>query len=71
MLDILFRVIYMLTISRGYTYDILIMDIDRIKLAYPFVEVGSIGKSVMGRNIPYLRIGTGEKEVFYSGSIHR
>lgn len=58
-------------ISRGYTYDILRMDIDRIKLAYPFVQVGSIGKSVMGRDIPYLRIGTGKKEVFYSGSIHR
>ena len=61
----------MWAMSRGYTYDILIMDIDRIKLAYPFVHVGSIGRSVMGREIPYLRIGNGEREVFYSGSIHR
>ncbi len=27
--------------------------------------------SVMGNDIPVLRIGTGKKEVFYSASIHR
>lgn len=37
---------------------------------YPFIQTGSIGRSVMGREIPYLRIGTGGKQVFYSASFH-
>lgn len=54
----------------SYTYDILNMNISSFSTIYPFIEIGSIGTSVMGRNIPYLRIGTGKKEVFYSSSIH-
>lgn len=46
------------------------MNIDSFSVLYPFIEIGSIGKSVMGKDIPYLRIGTGRKEVFYSASIH-
>lgn len=46
------------------------MNIDSFSVLYPFIEVGTIGKSVMGKDIPYLRIGTGKKEVFYSASIH-
>lgn len=37
---------------------------------YPFVERLSIGKSVMGREIWMLKIGTGEKQVFYNASFH-
>ena len=37
---------------------------------YPFLETGSIGRSVMGKEIPYLRIGVGGTEVFYSASYH-
>lgn len=37
---------------------------------YPFLVSGSIGRSVMRKEIPYLRIGTGEKEVCYSASYH-
>lgn len=54
----------------SYTYNILEMNISSFSVLYPFIEIGSIGKSVMGKDIPYLRIGTGEKEVFYSASIH-
>lgn len=54
----------------SYTYDVLKMNISSFSTIYPFIEIGSIGKSVMGKEIPYLRIGRGEKEVFYSGSIH-
>lgn len=54
----------------GYTYQILIRDIQQLKLTYPFLEVGSIGYSILGKSIPYIRIGSGEKEVFYNGSFH-
>jgi len=54
----------------GYTYQKLQSDIRELKATYPFLEVGSIGYSVLGRNIPYIRIGSGQKEVFYNASFH-
>lgn len=41
-----------------------------LKQAYPFIKTGSIGKSIMGKYIPFVRIGRGQKEVFYSASYH-
>lgn len=41
-----------------------------LKQAYPFIKTGSIGKSIMGKDIPFVRIGRGQKEVFYSASYH-
>lgn len=46
------------------------MNISSFSTVFPFIQIGSIGKSIMGNNIPYLRIGTGKKEIFYSASIH-
>ena len=42
------------------------MNIAAFSTVYPFIQIGSIGNSVLGKNIPYLRLGTGPKEVFYS-----
>lgn len=44
--------------------------INFFKKLYPFIDVGSIGKSILGNNIPFIRIGRGAKEVFYSAAIH-
>ncbi len=44
--------------------------IDSLVERYPFIITGSIGKSVMGKEIPYLRIGTGSTAVFYNASFH-
>jgi len=41
-----------------------------LKKRYPFLETGSIGHTVMGKKIPYMCIGEGKKEVFYSASFH-
>ena len=46
------------------------MNLGAFSRIYPFIEFGTIGNTVLGRPIPYLRIGTGTKEVFYHGSIH-
>ncbi len=37
---------------------------------YPFIETGSIGKSVMGQDISYMKIGDGATEVFYNAEHH-
>ena len=44
--------------------------IDGLVVRYPFLSAGVIGKSVMGKDIHSLWIGTGEKQVFYSASYH-
>lgn len=41
-----------------------------LKERYPFIEVGSIGKSVLGKDLSYMKLGNGNKKVFYSGAIH-
>lgn len=56
--------------NEGYTYSKLESDIKQLKLIYTFLETGVIGYSVLGRPIPYIRIGIGSKEVFYNASFH-
>lgn len=53
-----------------YTYGEMIKAIDRLMLYYPFVEKITIGNSVMGKEIPALKIGTGNTQVCYSGAFH-
>jgi zinc carboxypeptidase family protein len=57
--------------NTNYNYFLLIKNINSLKSRYPFLEIFSSGKSVLGKNIPVIKIGTGSKEVFYSGAIHR
>lgn len=54
----------------SYTYPIMQMNINSLKTVYPFIETGSIGNSVLGNNIPYIKIGNGQKELFYNASFH-
>ena len=44
--------------------------IQELKKSYPFLEIGTIGYSVLGRPISFIRIGNGVKKVFYNGSFH-
>ena len=55
----------------NYSSSILNININSLKSRYPFLEVFSSGRSVLGKDIPVIKIGTGSKEVFYSGAIHR
>lgn len=54
----------------NYTYDILARNIQGLKARFPFLETGSIGNSVLGRSLFYLRLGTGTNQVFYNGAHH-
>ena len=54
----------------SYSYDILNLNVPALKKVYPFLEINSIGTSVLGKMIPYIRFGTGSKELLYSASIH-
>lgn len=58
------------TTNVSYTYNLFVMNLSALKKIYPFITLGSIGNSVMGKAIPYVKIGNGSKEVFYSSSIH-
>jgi g-D-glutamyl-meso-diaminopimelate peptidase len=53
-----------------YTYSIMDRDIQGLKARYPFIEVGVAGQSVLGKNLYYIRLGTGATEVHYNGAHH-
>ena len=57
-------------INISYSYPILLINITSLKTLFPFIETASIGTSVLGNSIPYIRIGNGKKEVFYNASFH-
>lgn len=54
----------------NYTYDILERDIRGLTARYPFLETGVAGRSVLGRNLYFIRLGTGPNAVFYNGVHH-
>lgn len=66
----LFTFSYIVPTNVSYGYNILSINLDGFKKRYPFLNFGSIGYSNLGRTIPYIRFGTGRKQVFYSASIH-
>ncbi len=53
-----------------YTYEIMERNIYGLKARYPFLEIGTIGKSILGKNLYYLRLGNGTREVSYNGAHH-
>ena len=54
----------------SYSANILQLNITALSVIYPFLQIGSIGSSVLNNSIPYIKIGTGDTEVFYTASIH-
>ena len=53
-----------------YTYALTKLLVEGIRARYPFIKGGNIGTSVMGKNLYYLTIGEGAREVFYNASHH-
>jgi g-D-glutamyl-meso-diaminopimelate peptidase len=56
--------------NQKYHYDLMKQNIRELKRAYPFLEIKTIGYSVLGKPIPYIKIGTGKKQILYHASIH-
>jgi Predicted carboxypeptidase len=52
------------------SYEIMERNIFALKGRYPFIEVGTAGKSILGKNLYYIRLGNGPNQVFYNGSHH-
>ena len=44
--------------------------VEGLTMRYPFLSAGSLGRSVIGRPIPYLRIGQGSTQAFYNAAFH-
>ena len=53
-----------------YVWELLSYIVNGLSVRYPFIETGNIGKSVMGNDIFYIKIGTGQTEVMYNATHH-
>lgn len=53
-----------------YTSQLNAVVIQELEIKYPFLEIGIIGMSVLGNPIPYIKVGTGTKKVFYNAAFH-
>lgn len=57
-------------IKGEYGYRELMKDIQRLEARYSCINSGSIGTSVMGKELPYVRIGNGPRHVHVNASVH-
>ncbi len=57
-------------VGRKYTYRQMVGVIDALLARYPYLEVGTCGRSAMGKDILYLRLGRGSRRVCYNASFH-
>ena len=53
-----------------YDYKKLISDIKNLTDSYGFLDTFSIGQSIMGKNIPCITFGAGEKKLFAGAAYH-
>lgn len=56
--------------KQNYDYTKMMEDIIRLQAVFPFIQVTSIGQSVLGKEIPEISIGAGAKRIHYNGSFH-
>jgi g-D-glutamyl-meso-diaminopimelate peptidase len=57
-------------VEAAYSFTRFEQQLQALKAAYPFLELGSAGVSVMGKPLYYLRLGQGPWQVFYNASHH-
>jgi len=54
----------------SYGYPLLKLNLESFNKRYPFLDQGSMGRSVLGKELYYVKFGRGEKELFYNASHH-
>ncbi len=59
-----------LSTDKCFDHDELTSKINELTQIYPFINVCNIGKSVLGKNIPLITLGNGNKSVIYIGGHH-
>lgn len=55
---------------REYDYETMNDHLRGLQQIYPFMQINSIGTSVLGKQIPEVLVGAGMKKVHYNGSFH-
>lgn len=53
-----------------FTYEVLLFCVEGLKARYPFINLTTLGRSVMGKNIPLIKIGKGSDKLMYNASHH-
>lgn len=56
--------------SISYNSDVLRQNLSLLLRTYSFLNVQTVGNSVLGKPIYVIKLGRGSKKVFYSASIH-
>ncbi|MGY3714295.1 M14 family metallopeptidase [Sutcliffiella cohnii] len=56
--------------KKKYCYETMMKDIKQLEEIYPFIKTEIIGHSVLGRAIPHIKIGNGQKHIHINGSFH-
>lgn len=56
--------------QRPYDYAALTGELEQLEAIYPFMRRTTIGSTVMGKPIPEVRVGTGNRRVHFNGSFH-
>ena len=54
----------------NYNYSLMSRNLASLNRTYPFLNIQTVGNSVLGKNIYVVKLGKGTKKVFYSASIH-
>ena len=54
----------------NYNYSLMSQNLATLNRTYPFLNIQTVGNSVLGKNIYVVKLGKGTKKVFYSASIH-
>ena len=54
----------------NYNYSLMSRNLASLNRTYPFLNIQTVGTSVLGKTIYVVKLGKGTKKVFYSASIH-
>lgn len=61
---------YIVPTNISYGSNISDINLKGFQSKFPFLEQGNIGYSVLGQGLKYIKFGRGNKQIFYSASIH-